>query len=465
MKITVFSIVPLFPAHDMGGAQKHLRYVALQLGELGHQVDVLCTRRYDTTERFQWHPNVTVHPILRFKQPFPNPYDTGAANLAHIVQAIGAFLETSDRFYIHDGEWLFPFVHEHMPTVVSLRDNVYPETIKGAFLFRSHKLIVISDYSRKFYQATVGRFFPELSERMVTIGNGLDWAHFKPTDPAPMLARLPVDVRGRPVVLHPHRPEDSKGIWQTLDVARRLVQDYGLRDLAVLVPRWIGTEGDAGVRDFYARVEAQIERDGLRANIVFHDWVPYDLLPAYYSLGTVTFSLGSFVESFGNAVYESLGCGTPSLTSRVATHRELLPEGMLDRVDYDDNRAAAEIAYDIIREGRRTAPEVLAYLREHYDFKRQLERYADVIENAAVSQSMRYVYRPLDATTRYKLAPWCYLAGQGIYHDFEANYKDDALLRRLVTRYPEGFSLDRLGGELSAVQLDDWYQRGYVVPE
>ena len=39
----------------------------------------------------------------------------------HLVQA--------DRFYMHDGELLLPYLYCDVPTVISLRDSVYPETI------------------------------------------------------------------------------------------------------------------------------------------------------------------------------------------------------------------------------------------------------------------------------------------------------------------------------------------------
>ncbi|MEZ4516570.1 MAG: glycosyltransferase [Chloroflexota bacterium] len=85
------------------------------------------------------------------------------------------------------------------------------------------------------------------------------------------------------------------------------------------------------VQAFYRQMEQEIAERGLQDYFVFHDWIPQHLMPQYYSLGQVTLSLGHFVESFGNAVYESLGCGTPTIAARVATHRELLPDDLLIR--------------------------------------------------------------------------------------------------------------------------------------
>lgn len=464
MNIVLFSITPLFPDQDMGGAQKHLRYIANELGLRGHEVHVLCTRRHDNVAPFRWGDNVQVHPILRFKQPFPNPYDTGVVNLANIVQDLGDFLARADRFYIHDGEMLFPYVYENIATVVGLRDNVYPETLKGAFLFRGHRVVVPSNYSAKVFRATVGRFFPELPDRLRVITNGIDWDHFQYTEPGEIRDIIPIDDLTRPILLHPHRPEPSKGLAQTLTVAQKLVYDYGVDDLLVLVPRWLGADRDPGVQEYYDEITARIASAGLTRHIQFHEWVPPRLMPQYYSMGTVTFSLGHFVESFGNSVYESLGCGTPTIAARIATHRELLPDGLLDRVDFDDNDAAAAIAHEIITNKRRTSDQTMAYLHEHYDFRDQLAQFAQVIAGAEIAQPMTYTPTPRSIDTRYTLAPWCYRSERGIYHDFQADYLQSEALNALLLAHPEGFAPSTVSETASAEDIETWYREGYIVP-
>lgn len=464
MNILVFSIVPLFKDYDMGGAQKHLRYIAIHLGERGHQVRILCTRRADSNSPFQWHENVHINPTLRFKQPFPGPYDTGAHNLATIVQDIADHLDWAERFYIHDGEMLFPYLTERVPTVVGLRDNVYPETIMGSFLFQADTLIVISEYSRRFVMATAGRFMPDLPQRLRVINNGIDWSHFKPTPPDEVLQRIDVDPDQHAIVLHPHRPETTKGMFQTIAATERMVKHHSIDNLRVLVPRWIGTHMDEGVKAFYEQVEADIAARNLTEHVIFHEWIPYALLPQYYSLGQVSFSLGSFVESFGNAVYESMGCGTPTVVARIATHRELMPEHLIDKVNYDDTDAAADVAAEIIRTRRKPSDEAIAYLYEHYGFQRQLATYADVIENARTADRLPFIAQPRTAQTPYQLAPWCYISNRGIYHDFRADYADLPELITLLNTY-EAITPELAAAQgIDGLQFEAWYREGYVVP-
>jgi len=464
MNILMFSINPLFEDKVMGGAPKHLQAIAIHMGMLGHDVKILSTRADGSSEAFTWRENVEVLPILRFKQPFPQPYAVPAYDLAAAIQDMGHYLAWADRFYMHDGEFLFPYVYQDLPTAISLRDNVYPETLIGGFLFNADRLILISDYSKNYFLHTVGRFFPELIERITVIHNGLDWQRFKPTPPKEILNIIPVDPQ-RPILLHPHRPEESKGIMQTIAVVDLLIHQYGFDNLLALAPKWLDMQTTPDLKAFYDSIEHEIRQRELQDNFFFHDWIPQGLMPQYYSMGAVTLSPGYFPESFGNAVYESLGCGTPSIAARISTHRELLPDHLLDKVDYGDVEEMAAVVARIINNGERTQKETLDYLYEHYSIDRQLNAYADAILNAQVRPPMQYVHLMLDTSTLYALAPWCYVSERGIYHDYHANYITDDALSALVEQHSDGFSIEQAAVfGLDQTQIETLYRDGYLVP-
>ncbi|MCS6843908.1 MAG: glycosyltransferase [Caldilineales bacterium] len=465
MRIVAFSINPLYPDQVMGGAPKHLQQIVAHLGSLGHQVTVLCSGDPAVDVPFQWGENVQVLPVLRFKLPFPQPYATPAYHLAAAIHEVASHLAQADRFYMHDGEFLFPYVYQSVPTVISLRDSVYPETQLGAFLFQGDVLITISEHSRQYYLHTAGRFLPDLAERMVVIPNGLDWNTFRPTPPAEILQIVPVDPQRDVVVLHPHRPEPSKGLPQTIQVADLLVKRYGLRNLKVLTPRWLEAGLSPEVREFVEAMRREIYCRGLTEYFVFHDWVPQRLMPQYYSLAAVTLALGSFVEAFGNAVYESLGCGTPAVVARVGAHRELLPDHLVDKVHFGDVETAAALAADIIAAGRRTSPETMAYLHQHYSRDRQVAAYAATILNARRRGPIAYRFPALNGATRFGLAPWCYEWSGGYYHDFRAEHCRIEPLRNLFRRYGSAWTAEQAeAAGVSPEMLADWLREGYVVP-
>lgn len=460
MKIVATAINPLFPDQVIGGSTKHLHNVVVRLAELGHDVTVLCTRRDDTAEPFRWHDRAQVLPVLHHKQPFPQPYEIPAYVMAQNIQVVADHLADADRYYMHDGEFLFPPVAADVPTIVSLRDNVYPETMLGSYLFRGDALITIAEFSREVVLTGPGRFLRQLPERTVMIPNGIDFDRFRPGAPAEAILDLvPIDPTAHTVVLHPHRPEPSKGLPQTLAVADALVHQHGFDDLLVLVPRWFDTDKGDDTRSFQRAMEAEIARRGLGRHVLFHDWIPQSLMPDYYRLGDLTLALGHFVEAFGNTPYESLACGTPAIPARVATHRTLVPDNLLPKVHFGDIEGTASLAARILHERAGVSPELTAHLRATFDADAQLDAYAAVILGARKLPAIDYTFTPLGPDTRYRLAPWCYEWGDAMFwHDFAAEHVHLPELSRAMAEHPDGLRA------ADSSEVSAWYRAGYVVP-
>ncbi|MCY2964174.1 MAG: glycosyltransferase family 4 protein [Planctomycetota bacterium] len=466
MKIVMATINPLFDSRVIGGSAKHLRAVAEHLGNLGHTVEVLCTRREGQPPVMRWHPRVNVYPEFVFKQPFPLPYDVPAFQFADNIQELVRHLQGAERLYLHDGEFLFPPVCHAIPSVVSLRDCVYPETMLGSFLFQADRMIVLNDYCKKSLLSTAGRFLADLPARVEVIHNGFDWEYFSPTRPSKsILQLLGVDPNRQTVILHPHRPETSKGLRQTIETVDRLIHQHKPTHIRALVPKRFDSDDTPEVVAYMRAIEQELERRGLKEVFVFHDWLPLDMMPEYYSLGHVTLVLGSFVEAFGNSAYESLGCGTPAIVSRVSSNRDLLPDNLLRKVHFNDHDAAAALAAEVIKKRIRTSPETQEYLEEHYGDDNQCEAYARVILNAKTAPPMTYRLTPHSNATRYALAPWCYTWDDKVYHDFRAAHTVDAELVRYVKEFPAGTTLDEAGVRgFSKDHLKQRLHEGFLAP-
>ena len=460
-RIAVFSMTPLFPEFAMGGGQVQLKKVALHLGELGHRLTILSTRREGSMTPFRWHENVEIRPVLRFKQPYPEPYFTPIYHIANAIRYVGEAIADADIHYSHDGGLIFPLVYQSKPTVISLRSIIYPETMQAAFLFQGDEWILPSEHTRASYEAVVSQFAPDVRDRMQAIHNGFDWDVFQYRAPADIFELIPADIAEHPVMLFPHRPDLNKGIYEVVQVAQRLVRDLGWEDLRVLVPRWLDAESDPLNIAYYDQLRRAISEAGLENNFVFHDWISEALIPEYYSLADVTMCIGNCVETFGNTPFESLGCGTLPVVSRVAAYRDLLPDEHIDRVDYGDIDQAAALAHKILSERRRTSAATLRYLREEFSLETMVSRFADVILKAEKKPPLQYRLPRLGAESKYKLAPWCYISPErGIYHDFRAVYQKDDALIHLASERPGGFP----GSALDESQLQAWLDDGYVVP-
>jgi glycosyltransferase involved in cell wall biosynthesis len=468
MHILMFSMTPLFADKSMGGAQKQLKKVALYLAQQGHRVTILCTRREpDATQEFFWHPNALVKPVYRFKQPFPEPYETPIYNIAHAVQITHDYLAQADAWYSHDGGLIFPYLYTYKPSIVSLRSVLFSETLQSGFLFQGDALILPSQHTAQTWLATVGQFFPDLAQRVRVIHNGLDFAVYHPqVNPQSLIERLRLDPTKYTYVLYPHRPEDGKGIRQTIAVTDLLVNQYGLRRVRVLVPQWIDTGLAPHVRAYYDGLEREIAQRGLRDNFVFHPWVSDDDMPSFYAVGAVTLALGNYVETFGNTPYESLACGTPPIVAKVGAYRDMLPAEML--VDYGDIRTSADRAYHIITQRERVSQTHMAWLHQHFDQQTMVETYADIILNTPKYTPMPYQPRLTDYNTQtFRLAPWCYItADKRVYHDFKGDYVPLAQLGLTPISDSNLFSLASNDAPNSTPSVRDWHKthlEGYIV--
>ncbi|MBG0788273.1 MAG: glycosyltransferase family 4 protein [Anaerolineaceae bacterium] len=464
MKIVMFSINPLFHNKVTGGASKHLYHIARHLGNMGHQVEIVCAQSVDPQEPFTWSEHVHVYPVLPFHLPFPQPYAVSGPDLVRIIEILTDFLVDADRFYIHDGELLIPDVYQHIPTVVSLRDNIYPESVLGSFIGRYDELICVSPYSASVVRGTVGRFYPELDLRLHQVNNGIDFEMFHPVDATKLATELGVNPNEQVILLHPHRPEPGKGLPETIRVVETLVHRFGIHNLKVLIPEWIGSMVSQGEATFYGEmIQLMVDLD-VRDHFVFVPWIPAARMPELYSLGQVTLCLGNIVEAFGNVAYESLACGTPSVVSRTGVHRTLLPDELIDKVDYGDIQAAAGKIVEIIQSGGQVEAETTTFIQTYLDFDRQVEQYAQIITTAEKREPMPFSkYRP-NASTPYQLAPWCYLDHDRIYHDFRGQFEpaEDIAevfkgMEWISAAYAEmkGFS---------EAQWQDWIDKTYLIP-
>jgi glycosyltransferase involved in cell wall biosynthesis len=464
MKIVMFSINPIFPDLITGGASKHLFNIARSLGQQGHAVHILCAQPKQALSDFDWAENVHVSPVLPFHMPFPQPYAIGGGDLALIVGRVAAALQDADRFYIHDGELLIPDVYQGIPTVTSFRDNIYPESVLGSFVGKADEVICVSQYSEAVVKYSAGRFFPGLLDRIHQVNNGIDFTMFKKVDPAPLAEKLGVDPQKDLILLHPHRPEPGKGLPETIRVVDQLVNKYGHTRVKALVPEWIGSMVSVGESVFYQEMMHLMEALGVREHFVFIPWMTQAQMPALYSMGQVTLSLGNFVEAFGNVAYESLACGTPSVVARVGVHRTNLPDDLIDKVNYGDIDEAVDRVLAILAGKREDLSATLDYLKETMDIDRQIGAYGEIITHCEKRERLAFVSPRTSQDQAYALAPWCYADGERIFHDFHGAFEPAPALTGLLREHPQVSQARAAAEGITDEQWQTWVDRTWLVP-
>jgi len=465
MKIVMFSINPLFQEIVTGGASKHLFQIAQHLGTQGHSVDIYCAQSKGEAIPFQWGRDVKVYPVLPFNLPFPQPYAVSAPDLAVITDILTNALQKAVRFYIHDGEWLIPDTYEAVPTIMSFRDNIYPESVLGSFIGKADEIICVSDYSRAVIRNTAGRFFPWLSERMVTVNNGIDIDHFKSTDSTSLAEKLDLDPKEKKILLHPHRPETGKGLPETIQVVDRLVHQKGLSNIIVLVPEWIGEMVSSRDSAFYNEMMRLMRDLDVEDYFKFIPWQPIMRMPELYSLGDVTLCLGNIVEAFGNVAYESLACGTPSLVSRVGVHRTLMPDDLINKVSFGDIDGAVDQVLAILEGDHPPSKQVQDFIQSEMNFSEQVETYSEIIIECKKRKRLQFSPPKLGKEQAYIVPPWCYLENKQIYHDFHGSFQPAGQFFELLTDDDSITWEKALHAGISSDTWESWIQKTWLIPQ
>ncbi|MEA4812084.1 MAG: glycosyltransferase family 4 protein [Anaerolineaceae bacterium] len=468
MKILCFSINPIFPEAVSGGASKHLMNITRHLASKGHLVRIICPEIPKQNNRFYLNDKLEIWPVLPFHQPFPEPYAVAPLSLAWIVEEVNRHLAWADRFYIHDGELLLPHLHTKVPTILSFRDNYYPESILSTFINQGDEVICVSPYSANIVKASAGRVLEGFEERIHMVLNGIDAKIFRPIPKAKnkLLSRLPFDASQHQILLHPHRPDPKKGLGEAVEVLKYLISQKGMKSLKLVAPRWHESMSGSFEDAFFKSVEKYIQENSLSENIHFIDWLTQAEMPSFYSLGATTLCLGNIPEAFGNVAYESLACGTPSLVSRAGVHRSLLPDKLISKVDYGDVPSAAESVFSILQTKKRVPDADRRQIVSYFDLGTQLEAYEAIITCAAKRPPVQGRFCPVSVeNSEFRLAPWCYRTDKAIYHDYLGKFlieQDFAGIDQLLCAMNSAGSVE--GSLLSERQLSEFYKQGILIP-
>lgn len=470
MRIAVFSLGPVFQDQVHGGSQKTLVSVLRHLGELGHECTVFCPLRPDNNIAFDLAKRVRVKPVLRFKPTFPESYFTAPYNLTDIILRLREAVNTHDVFYIHDGELLFHFLYEDVPTAVAFQDFVYPDTLAGAFSFRRDRLIVASNFMKRSVMSCFTPFRKLSQSSVEVIPNGFDLDAFRRVD----ASRLRSELRLHPdaiAVLYPHRPDPRKGLFDALDVIHRvgrILPKSTYSRIRMLAPIWmdsdIAPESDHVYQGIYREAKDYAAERGLGDALVFHPWIPLTRMAEYYSAGVATLCIGNFIEAFGNVAVESELCGTPSIVARVGAQREVLPEELVRKIDHGDHDSAAEMLAQIIEGAESKTAEVRHFVARSYPEEKTRDGYARTIVETKLSSPAPSVYAFEWMTDdMLEIPPWCANLRSGYYNDYLYGYFVDRLLvSDLLQHLPSRFGeLVRLGFDEN--RLKDWVNSGALV--
>jgi glycosyltransferase involved in cell wall biosynthesis len=448
-----------------GGSQRALTLVAQALSEAGHRVRIACGERPENRSGFELRGGVTVEPVLRLRGFFPDPYEVPPHQIADTARNLKPLVEWADRIYLHADIFHFrSLVPSGVPLIRSFHDFHYETALVSAFGYGADLTIVPSDYLRRCIQATVGESGLRDLEPVEVIPNGIDLGVYRQDGPGQLPGVAPRRTREL-VLLHPHRPDPRKGIEQSLQVVQALRKRQPQRPLRLLVPRHVDAPSDPGIAAYYADLERRAREMDVADSIEFHPWFGEKEMPALYRFADVTLCLGNFIESFGLTVYESLACGTPVVAARVGALREAPAFADLHRVEYGDIAAATDAVTEAER--RMRDPEGARKLLERsYNLGAMARAYVDTIEGASTrGTGGGGSGRNSTAGDRYRLAPWCHVAGSRIYNDYAYRHLDmPGVVRMFSARKEASWALSALVEQgVSHAELGEALRTGVLI--
>ena len=159
--------------------------------------------------------------------------------------------------------------------------------------------------------------------RCHVVPNGVDVAHFRPSDATALRQRL--GLESSKVLLFAGRLQPNKGVDTVLQALPALLTSCP--ELVFLV---VGTGPDKG------RLEALAKELGVMAQVRFLGRVPFDDLPRYYSLADLFVTLSReeppSVEGFGLVFLEAGACGTAVIGSRSGGIPDAIRDGETGRL-------------------------------------------------------------------------------------------------------------------------------------
>ncbi|TDC85519.1 glycosyltransferase [Micromonospora sp. KC606] len=431
-RLLLFQVRPLLAEVAQDGSQAVLVDVLRYFSRLGVRVTVYCGTLPGAPTELDLFPGVTVRPVLGFNNGVGDPYWTPPFRLTDMVDVLLDEAKRHDLLYVHDLNLRFDFVRADRPLVGGVYDFVYPHTLAGTIAFNGDRLVTNSDYVGACVRETLRRHRSLPDDAIRVVNTGFDTARYRPGAGA-MGERLGLapDVVA---VLFPHRPEESKGLPDTIRVLAalrdRLSPDVFAR-VRLLVPVWpdvaVDNEESAHTRA-YAAANDEAARLGVRDNLHFHDWVPRSEMPHYYSTGVATLCIGSFPEAFGNVHVESMLCGVPAIVSRVAAQRTTVPDELVRKVDPGDVDAAADHLAEVIGRRERVGEDLMAYLRHRYSLATALRGYSDAILGCERDTGPVLTPQPpLSADTLLRIPPWAARLQGGYYNDYTGFCADPTL--------------------------------------
>jgi phosphatidylinositol alpha-mannosyltransferase len=322
-----------------GGVNNHIRHLAEQFVERGHDVHIIAPGKKKAA------PGVC--PITIIGRPIPLRVSGSVARITLSLRTAGQVrrvLEENDFDIVH--------VHEPFMPQLPIQFLRYSEAVNVGTWHAARESNFIYVYGRRLIKRWmtkldgkiavsaaavkhVEKYFPGYYN---IIPNGVDVEHFAKDVP-----KLPEFDDGKRSVLFVGRPEKRKGLRYLIRAFVRVQREMPETRLII-----VGAGG-------FARYERAVRNAKLQ-NVRFRSNVPFDELPRYHHTAHVFCAPATGFESQGIVLLEAMAAGLPIVASNIDGYAGVLThgvEGLL--VPPEDPQALADALLELLRDPERCA--------------------------------------------------------------------------------------------------------------
>ncbi len=335
MKIALLSTLVF--DDSVGGVENHIRFMAKELISYGHEIVIfkpVWTGRGDSgLKEFDGIPIVLIDIGRR-------AYNLSQWSGEGLIGLLAGFLEKAQ--YVLGKKIVVQKISDWKPDLVWQHDfssswlatkslsKKFPVVLTnhtGEYLLFKKMLggKVLLAYLLKHYQAIIGpseELTPNFVENSYTIHNGVDLKSFKPVDPlskSDLREKLFGD-KGKFVIFCPRRWAPTKGIIFFARAIKWISKNYHHASEFLII--FAGSE-DPQYPKYVDQVNEILNQQNISI-LKLGNIDPFKLIPYYQAADLIV--IPSLMEAVSLAALESMGCGTPVLSSRVGGMPEIIED-------------------------------------------------------------------------------------------------------------------------------------------
>jgi len=406
LKVACFSLAPLYQDIVLGGSQTILNHIILGLKKHGFLVRVFSPSTNDSSNAFIGE--VKIESILKLKDSFPSPFEVPLFDINEVGETVKEISNWADRIYLHGDGWILRKDFANNQIISSIHDLIYQEAITSVYELPSNKIIVPSQY---LYDTIKGSLTEEkFNEKNLTIIENC-------------ITNYSINPKSNDsknlTLLFPHRPDPRKGLNLAIEIALGFSKMNHWNKVILKVPKFnVIYDKDAKNSSNYDDdlYEEFINNDGI---LLFHDWIPANKMPEYYSSGDLTLCPGNFIESFGIVPLESVANLTPVLCSSVGSLRDYKNISGIETIPYSDVKEFVRKG-ELLLHNENKIIEGKEQILKKFSLDKMIEKYISAITfpNKETNENFSFDYKLELNNETYYLAPWCSIENTKIYHDY-----------------------------------------------